>query len=58
MVSFEVKNLFTQVPLSETIDIILTKIYDENKIDTKTYTKVNTKRVTVSLHEACTLHTN
>ena len=58
MVSFEVKNLFTQVPLNEMIDIILTKVYDENKIDMKTDTKVNTERATVSLHEACTLHTS
>ena len=35
MMSFEVKSLFTNVPLNETIDIILTKVYDENKIDAK-----------------------
>ena len=35
MISFDVKNLFTNVPLNETIDIILTKVYDENKINTK-----------------------
>ena len=35
MISFEVKSLFTKVPLKETIDIILTKVYDENKIDRK-----------------------
>ena len=35
MISFEVKSLLTNVPLNETIDIILTKVYDENKIDTK-----------------------
>ena len=35
MLSFDVKSLFTNVPLNETIDIILTKVYDENKIDTK-----------------------
>ena len=29
------KNLFTNVPLKETVDIILTKVYDEKKIDTK-----------------------
>ena len=58
MVSFEVKNLFTQVSLNEMIDIILTKVYDENKIDMKTDAKVNTERATVSLHEACTLHTS
>ena len=33
MISFDIKNLFTNVPLEETIDIKL-KIYDENKIET------------------------
>ena len=28
MISFDVKNLFTNVPLNETIDIILTKVYE------------------------------
>ena len=31
MISFTVKNLFTNVPLKETVDIILTKVYDEKK---------------------------
>ena len=31
---FDIKSLFTNVPLKEAIDI-LTKVYDENKIDTK-----------------------
>ena len=35
MIPFDVKSLFTNVPLNETIDIILIKVYDENKIDTK-----------------------
>ena len=35
MISFDVKNLFTKIPLNETTDIILTRVYDENKIDTK-----------------------
>ena len=34
MISFDVKSLFTNVPLEETIDIILNKIYDEKKIET------------------------
>ena len=34
MNSFDVKNLFTNVPLEETIDNILNKIYDEKKIKT------------------------
>ena len=35
MILFDVKSLFTSIPLNETIDIILTKGNDENKIDTK-----------------------
>ena len=35
IISFDVKSFFTNVPLNETIDIILTKVYDENKIDPK-----------------------
>ena len=35
MMSFDVKNLFTNVPLNETIDIILTNVYEENKMNTK-----------------------
>ena len=35
IISFDGKSLFTNVPLKETIDIILTKVYDEKKIDTK-----------------------
>ena len=30
MVSFDVKSLFTNVPLQETIDLISSKIYDKN----------------------------
>ena len=30
-----VENLFANVPLNETIDITLTKVCDENKINTK-----------------------
>ena len=32
MISFDVKNLFTNVPLHQTIEIILSKVYQENKI--------------------------
>ena len=35
MISFDVKNLFTNIPLKETVGIILTKVYDEKKIDIK-----------------------
>ena len=34
MISFDVKSLFTNVPLEESVDIILNKIYDEKKIET------------------------
>ena len=34
MISFDVKSLFTNVPLNGTTDIILRKVYDENKIVT------------------------
>ena len=34
MISFNVKSLFTNLPLNETIDIISRKVYDENKIVT------------------------
>ena len=34
MISFDVKTLFTKVPLDETISIVLRKIYDEGKIET------------------------
>ena len=33
MISFDVKSLFTNVPLEETLDVILNKIYDEKKIE-------------------------
>ena len=36
MISFNVKSLFINVSLNETIDIILRKVYDENKIVTNT----------------------
>ena len=35
MISFDVKSLFTNVPLEEAIDIMLTTVYDEKKIETK-----------------------
>ena len=33
MISFDVKSLLTNVPLEETIDVILNKIYDEKKTE-------------------------
>ena len=35
MVSFDVTNLFTNVPLDFTIDLILKKVYDKKLIKTK-----------------------
>ena len=34
MVSFDVSSLFTNVPLQDTIDIILQRVYDENEVAT------------------------
>ena len=34
-VSFDVKSLFTNVPLTKTIDIILNRVYDQKLIETK-----------------------
>ena len=34
LVSFDVKSLFTNVPLDRTIDIILKRIYDKHEITT------------------------
>ena len=34
LVSFDVKSLFTNVPLYRTIDIILKRIYDKHQIKT------------------------
>ena len=32
MISLDVKSLFTNVPLEETITITLSKVYDKNKL--------------------------
>ena len=47
------KNLFTNVPLKETVDIILTKVYDEKKIDAKI-----PKSILKELLYICTKHVN
>ena len=47
---FDVKSLFTNIPLNKTINIILDKIYNENKILT-TLKKHTHKKL---LHDACT----
>ena len=60
IISFDVKSLFTNVALNETIenvalnetiDIILRKVYDENKIDTKI-----PKSILKELLHLCTKH--
>ena len=51
MISFDVKNLFTNVPLKEAVDINLTKVYDEKKIDTK-----KPKSILKELLYLCTKH--
>ena len=40
MILFDLKSLFTNVPLDETTSIILRKIYDEGKIETNVPRKV------------------
>ena len=35
MISFDIKSLFTNIPLEERIAIILGKVYEQNKIITK-----------------------
>ena len=45
MVSFDVKSLFTSVPLTETIDIILDRVYNRKVISTVLTMKWNEKVV-------------
>ena len=51
MISFDVKSLFTNVPLERTIEIILKKVYDEKKINTNI-----PKSVLKELLYLCTKH--
>ena len=44
MVSFDVKSLFTSVPLTETIDIILDRVYNRKEIS-NVLTKDETKKL-------------
>ena len=55
MISFNVKSLFTSVPLDKTISIALRKIYDEAKIKTNIPRNV-TKELLLLRTETCTLH--
>ena len=45
MVSFDVKSLFTSFPLTETIDIILDRVYNRKEISTVLTMKWNEKVV-------------
>ena len=47
MVSFDVKSLFTSVPLTETIDIILDRVYNRKEISTVLAMKWNEKVVNI-----------
>ena len=47
MVSFDVKSLFTSVPLTETIDIILDRVYNRKEISTVLVMKWNEKVVNI-----------
>ena len=49
MISFEVKSLFISIPLDKTIEIILQRIYNRNKIITQ-----NPKKVFKELLLLCT----
>ena len=49
MVSFDAVSFFTKVPLDETIDIIIKRIYDKKEINADVPKKKN-ERVTVSLY--------
>ena len=48
---FDVKSLFNNVPLDETIETILQKVYVEKKIKTS-IPKLQYQRTTITLHKA------
>ena len=48
MTFFDVKNLFTNVPLDKTIDFILKKVYNEKKIQINIF-----KRVYIFATDSC-----
>ena len=48
-VSFDIVSLFTNVPLEETINIIIKRIYDKNKINTNIQ-KTENERFIIPLH--------
>ena len=56
MVSFDVKSLFTNVPLDRTIDIILRRIYDHKELE-KSITKSEMKEMLTLCTKISILHT-
>ena len=52
MISYDFKNLFTNVPSEKTIKIILTTIYQERILDTKHPTKGN-ENTALLMHKTC-----
>ena len=50
MISFDVKNLFINVPLDQTIEIILRKIYQKQNIRYKHLTK-GSRKPTLLMHK-------
>ena len=56
MVSFAVKSLFTDVPLDQTIDIILRRIYDHKDLETP-ITKSEMKEMLTLCTKMSILHT-
>ena len=52
MVSFDVKSLFTSVPLEHTIDIIIKRIYEKHEITT-VFTKPEMKKLLTICKKMC-----
>ena len=55
MISFDVVSLFTNVPLNQTIDIILRNVYDEKLISTKIKCG-NMKELLLLVYSRCSIH--
>ena len=55
LVSIDVKSLFTYVPLDETIEIILNRIYNKNEISTD-ITKNENERAVKPMYKKCPLY--
>ena len=50
MISFDIKSLFTNVPLDETIETILQKVYVEKKNENFSV-KTDSQRTTITMHK-------